>query len=56
MTSCWQLALLGHWPRQMSEITKATVFGELEAGRNIYRKYMFLIFFLNSSGSNIEIR
>lgn len=41
MTSMWQLALQGCWPKQLIKLTEATIFEELDKGRTVYCKYSF---------------
>ena len=39
MTSCWQLAFLGHWPKQSVRITEASLFEHLNSGKTFYCKF-----------------
>ena len=44
MTSCWQLAFLGHWPEQAVKITEASLFDLLETGVPVWCKSPVIFF------------
>ena len=39
MTSCWQLAFYGKWPKQSVKITEASLYDVLDKGETFYCKY-----------------
>ena len=39
MTSCWQLAFFGYWPKQAIKISEASLFEHVNKGETFYCEY-----------------